>query len=134
MHSVSLMSTQSSQPKSISLHGSFILQALLKFRDTKLVTLSLLKVTADDIMRVSCDSCGSHAITTFMTSSTVCSKKKMKLNDTLKVRSLPAFCTGSDYFQFRCFSGGCYGLCHDCNLMCLCTNTVNPFNRGHHCQ
>ena len=103
MHSVSLMSTQSSQPKSISLHGSFILQALLKFRDTKLVTL---KVTANDIMRY-------HVIPV------AASKKKMKLTDMIEVRSLPAFCTGSDYLQLRYFSGGCYGRCHDCNLMCL---------------
>ena len=74
MSSVSL--TQTSKPKSISVHGSLILQVLLKFQDTKLVTRSLLKMTADDIMRVSCDSCGSHAITMFMTSSTVSSKKK----------------------------------------------------------
>ena len=104
MHSVSLISTQTSQPKSISLHGSLILQALLKFRDTKLVTLSLLKMTADDIMRVACDSCGSHVITTLMTSSAVSSKKKMKLTDILEVSSLPAFCTGSDCLQLRCFS------------------------------
>ena len=98
MHGVSLMSTQTSQPKSVSLHGSLILQALLKFRDTKLVTRSLLKMTADDIMRVSCDSCGSHVITTLMTSSAVSSKKKMKLTDMLEVRS-PSF-----LYWFRLFT------------------------------
>ena len=73
------------QTSPIALHGSLIVQALLKYQDTKLVARSLLKMTSDDIRRVSCDPSGSHVLTVFMSSSTVSAKNKIKMVDKLEV-------------------------------------------------
>lgn len=62
------------------------MQALLKFQDTKLVVASLLHMTTNDIVRMSCDPSGSHVLEAFMSSHTVPVKKKRRLIEKLKVR------------------------------------------------
>ena len=72
--------------KEVSLHGSLLVQGLLKFQIPKVVVNSLLKMPADDIIsRLSCDPSGSHVITTFLSSPTISLKKKSKLTKTLEV-------------------------------------------------
>lgn len=68
-----------------SLHGSLLLQALLKFQDTKVVVRSVLKMKVKELLRMSCDPHGSHVLTTLMTSSSVSNKKKEKLVAKLEV-------------------------------------------------
>ena len=87
MHVVRLViNLQASLLKEISLHGSLLVQALLKFQVPKVVVNSLLKMPSDDIIgRLSCDQSGSHVITTFLSSPTVSPKKKNKLTKMLKV-------------------------------------------------
>ena len=72
----------------ITLHGSLLLQAMLKFKDTKVVIRSILKMSSEELVRVSCDSNGSHIITTFMNSSTVPVKKRGRLIKRLEVSNL----------------------------------------------
>ena len=74
-----------SQTISIHLHGSLIVQALLKYQDTKTVARSLVKMTSDDVTKVSCDQSGSHVLTTFMSSPTVSAKNKLKMVEKLEV-------------------------------------------------
>lgn len=73
----------------ISLHGSLLVQALLKFQVPKVIVNSLLKMPPDDIIgRLSCDPSGSHVITAFLTSATISVKKKNKLIKILEVRPI----------------------------------------------
>ena len=75
--------------KEVSLHGSLLVQGLLKFQVPKVVVNSLLKLPAGDIInRLSCDPSGNHVITTFLSSPTISLKKKNKLTKTLEVSSL----------------------------------------------
>lgn len=73
------------KPHPSSLHGSLLLQALLKFQEVKAVSRSVLKMSAKELVRVCCDPHGSHVITAFLTSSTVAGKKKEKLVAKLEV-------------------------------------------------
>lgn len=73
------------EPHPTSLHGSLLLQALLKFQDVKVVVRSVLKMKVKELVRISCDPQGSHVLTTFMSSSTVPEKKKEKLAAKLEV-------------------------------------------------
>lgn len=73
------------KPHPTTLHGSLLLQALLRFQDVKVVTRSVLKMGMEELVRVSCDAQGSHVITTYLSSATVPAKKKEKLMNKLKV-------------------------------------------------
>ena len=53
---------------------------------------SLLHMTTNDIIRMSCDPSGSHVVEAFMSSRTVPVKKKRKLTEKLKVRILVRSC------------------------------------------
>ena len=73
--------------RKVHLHGSQMVQSLLQFQNPKVVVSSLLHMTPDDIITVSCDPSGSHALEAFMASHTVPLKKKNKLTDKLEVSS-----------------------------------------------
>ena len=73
------------KPHPTTLHGSLLLQALLQFEDARVVSRSLLKLRAEELLRLSCDSHGSHVITTFLTSNTIPAKRKEKLISKLEV-------------------------------------------------
>ena len=68
-----------SEPHPFTLHGSLLLQALLKFQDVKHVSRSVLKLGSAELMRVSCDPQASHVITAYLNSVTVPAKRKEKL-------------------------------------------------------
>ncbi len=85
----------------VSLHGSLIIQALLKYQDTKVMAKSLLKMKSEEIARVSCDQSGSHVITTFMSSPTVSAKNKLKMIDRIQVQVNPAQHRQGPCFQCR---------------------------------
>ena len=72
-------------PHPITLHGSLLLQALLKFEHPKTVARSILKMSREELMRCSCDPNGSHVLTAFITSPTITLKRKQKLMDKLEV-------------------------------------------------
>jgi len=74
-----------SQALSPTLHGSLLLQALLKYEDSTVVARSLLLHSAEDLLQLCCDPCASHVLTTFFTSSTVSNKKKDKMTTKLLV-------------------------------------------------
>ena len=74
------------EPHACTLHGSLLLQALLKFQDTRSVVRSLLAQSEEELVRVSCDSSGSHVLTSFLNSHTVPTKKKEKMAKKLVVR------------------------------------------------
>ena len=67
------------KPHPFTLHGSLLLQALLKFEDVKTVPRSVLKMSVKELVRVSCDPQGSHVVTTFLGSPTIPAKRKEKL-------------------------------------------------------
>ena len=69
----------------LTLHGSLLLQALLKFQDPRTVVRSLLAQDVEALVRVSCDSSGSHVLTAFLSSHTVPTKKKEKMMKKLVV-------------------------------------------------
>lgn len=73
------------KPHPTTLHGSLILQALLKFQDVKTVARSVLKLGGEEMVRLGCDSQGSHVLTAFMTSTTVSAKRKERLMAKLEV-------------------------------------------------
>lgn len=73
------------KPHPTTLHGSLLLQALLKFQDAKLLTRSVLKMSVVELVRLSCDSHGSHVITNFISSETIPAKKKERLMRKLEV-------------------------------------------------
>ena len=79
------------EPHPSALHGSLLLQALLKFKEVKVVVRSVLKLKKKELARLSCDANGSHVLTTFLTSASVPSGKKEKLGGKLEV--------GSDFEQ-----------------------------------
>ena len=68
-----------------TLQGSLLLQALLKYEDTTVVARSLLRYSMEDLLRLCCDPCASHVLTTFFTSSNVASKKKDRMTSKLLV-------------------------------------------------
>ena len=67
------------------MQGSLLVQGLFKFENPRVVVRSLLSMEADDIMWLSCDVAGSHAIDAFLTSPTVKSIKKKKLVEKIRV-------------------------------------------------
>ena len=62
-----------------------MVQALLRYKNPKVVAGSILKMENDDVVRLSCDVAGSHVIDAFLTSPTVTSVKKTKLINKIKV-------------------------------------------------
>ena len=69
-----------------SLHGALIVQALLGYDDTKVVTNSVLSISTDQLLAISCDPCGNHVIDAFLSSRNVLLKKKTKLIKKFLVR------------------------------------------------
>ena len=69
-----------------SLHGTLILQALLGYEDTKVVTSSFFSIPTDQLLAVSCDPSGNHVIDVFLSSKNVTLKKKTKLIKKFRVR------------------------------------------------
>jgi hypothetical protein len=67
------------KPHPFTLHGSLLLQSLLKFEDVKAVSRSILKLRSEELVRLSCDAQASHVISTFLSSVTVSIKRKEKL-------------------------------------------------------
>lgn len=77
---------------STTLHGSLLLQSLLKFEEPRVVARSVLKFSEERLVRLSCDPCGSHVITTFFTSPTVSVKKKKQMTGKLMVSGVCGMC------------------------------------------
>lgn len=71
-----------------TLHGSLLLQALIKFQDVKHVSRSVLKLGAEELVRVSCDAQASHVITAYLTSTTVPAKRRERLISKLVVSNV----------------------------------------------
>eukprot|EP00731_Ephydatia_muelleri_P026882 Em0018g982a len=68
------------------LHGSLILQSLLKFKDPSVVVDGLLGMSSDEVVALGTDPCGSHVVEAFMNSVTVLATKKAELVNLLKGR------------------------------------------------
>ena len=68
------------------MQGSLLVQALFKYENPRVVVRSLLDMETDDLMWLSCDVAGSHAVDAFLSSSTVKSVKKKKLVEKIRVR------------------------------------------------
>jgi nucleolar protein 9 len=60
----------------VKLHGSLILQNMLKFQNTNKIVKSIVAIAASRLVHMVCSSYGSHIIDAFMTSSTVGKKHK----------------------------------------------------------
>ena len=69
-----------------SLHGALIVQELLGYDDTKVISNSILTIPTDQLLVVSCDPSGNHIIEVFLSSKNVAHKKKTKLIKKLLVR------------------------------------------------
>ena len=69
-----------------TLHGSLILQSLMKFKDSSAVVGSLLSMSTDEVVALGTDPCGSHVVEAFMNSATVPAAKKAELVTLLKER------------------------------------------------
>lgn len=67
-----------------TLHGSLILQSLLKFKDPSAIVDGLLSMSTDEMMTLGSDPCGSHVVEAFVNSTTVPAAKKAELVDLLK--------------------------------------------------
>lgn len=67
--------------KTITLHGSLMVQSLLLFQDPSVVVHSLLQMVAEgeDLVRVSCDPSGSRVMEALMTSRSVPTRSKDRL-------------------------------------------------------
>lgn len=61
------------------------MQALLKNENPRVIVRSMLNMETDDVMWLSCDVAGSHAIDAFLTSVKVKPVKRRKLVDKLRV-------------------------------------------------
>ena len=94
------------KPHPTTLHGSLLLQALLKFRDAKAVSRSVLKMSTEELVRLSCDPQGSHVITTFISSETVPVKKKERLMRKLEV-NLNSRANVANFISLSCLSWLC---------------------------
>ena len=68
-----------------TLHGSLILQSLLKFKDPGIIVDSLVNMPPDELVALGSDPCGSHVVEAFMSSVTVPTTKKAELVNLLKV-------------------------------------------------
>lgn len=84
-----------------TLHGSLLMQALLRFHDPRIVVKSLLAQSEEELARLSCDSTASHILTAFFTSHTVPIKKKERMTKKLVVNC--------NYYTFEM-----YGFYPDC--------------------
>ena len=60
----------------VNIHGSLLLQQLLRFGNPKLVVTSLLNLKPSELRTMSCDPCGSHIVETFFTSQTIGEKSR----------------------------------------------------------
>ena len=63
-----------------------MLQALLGYEDTKVVTSSFLTIPTDQLLMISCDPSGNHVVDVFLASKNVMLKKKTKLIKKFRVR------------------------------------------------
>ena len=68
------------------MQGSLLVQALFKYENPRVVVRSLLDMETDDLVWLSCDVAGSHAVDAFLSSSTVKSVKKKKFVEKIRVR------------------------------------------------
>ena len=71
-----------------NLHGTLMLQALLGYEDTKVITSSFLTIPTDQLLTISCDLSGNHVVDVFLASKNVTLKKKTKLINKFRVRLL----------------------------------------------
>ena len=83
---------------SFNLHGSLLVQSMLKFTRPDLIVNSLLSLSAAELQAVCCDSAGSHVITAFVNSPTV--TQGSRLYTLLKVMK-------SSLFTVVCHSTSC---------------------------
>jgi nucleolar protein 9 len=75
--------------RSVHVQGSLLVQALFKYENPRVVVRSLLGMETDDLMWLSCDVAGSHAVDAFLSSSTVKSVKKKKLIEKIRPQLVP---------------------------------------------
>lgn len=68
------------------MQGSLLVQALLKHNNPRVIVKSLLSMETEDIIWLSCDAAGSHAVDAFFASPCVKSPKKKRLVTKLKAR------------------------------------------------
>jgi len=69
-----------------SLHGALIMQSLLEYDDTKVISSSMLTIPIDQLLMISCNPSGNHIIDVFLSSKNVVLKKKTKLIKKFVVR------------------------------------------------
>jgi len=62
---------------SFNLHGSLLVQSMLRFSRPDVVVNSLLSLTAAELQAVCCDSAGSHVVTAFVNSETVTRRSEL---------------------------------------------------------
>ena len=74
--------------KEINYHGSVIIQRLLTFSDSKVISSSLLMLTPTELMVLACSPCGSHVIDAFLNTPTIKQKNKQQMCSLFKVREL----------------------------------------------
>ena len=73
---------------SFNLHGSLLVQSLLRFTHPDLIVNSLLSLTTAELQAVCCDSAGSHVITAFVNSPTVTQRSQLYA----QLRVMPRHC------------------------------------------
>jgi len=62
---------------SFNLHGSLLVQSMLRFTEPHLIVASLLSLSSAELAAVCCDSAGSHVITAFVNSPTVTQRSQL---------------------------------------------------------
>ncbi|CAM1330350.1 Uncharacterised protein PB.1153, partial [Pycnogonum litorale] len=76
----------------VSLHGSVIVQHLLRFNKPIKIIRNIVDMAAEELVRIACDGCGSHIFDAFMKSTTVGEKSRNKLIEHLKGNYLQLAC------------------------------------------
>lgn len=75
----------------VNLHGSVILQHMLRFDDPSPVVDSLLSLDPPQLVQLACNPCGSHVVDTYYKSPSVSGNRKEQMIQRLKVGFL--FCS-----------------------------------------
>ena len=72
----------------VNLHGSLILQQILKFENPKMAVSSMLEMKLSELQTLSCDPKGSHAVEAFFSSDSVGEKSKDLFIKRIRVRHI----------------------------------------------
>jgi len=74
--------------RSISYHGSLLVQSLLKFQSIDLIVSGFMRLSEENICKFSCSAAGSHLIDAFLSSARVDKKTKDQFTDFISENSL----------------------------------------------